>query len=161
MKKIIALLLVLVLVLGAFAGCSPADKNDSGSTDSTGSTGEGTGNEGGTETVEIPTYRMGILLEDPIKLITLFRDPEFEDGTPEVKNFALDLMADLEGGKAAMTMGANMFGKDYGLNIYGNEQNVVISTPGLYDKSYGMTMEELMTLYTELMEQDSSSMGDA
>ncbi len=161
MKKIIALLLVLVLVLGAFAGCSPAEKDVSSNPSESG---EGSGNEGGEsgfEAIEIPSYRMGILLENPIKLISLFMGSEPTGEAPDIKNIALDLMADMENSKAAMSLGADMFGQNYGLNLFANDKNLVVNAPGLYDKAYGMTMEELMTLYTELMNQMASGMDDS
>lgn len=151
MKKIIALLLVLVMVLGVFAGCSPAKKDDTGSTNPSEGAGNGEGNGEGAG-ITIPAYKFGMNIADPIALIALFMGsaPEGDD-VPDIENVYFETQTDLNAGKALATFGANLFDKDYAVNIFGSENSVVVNAPGLHDKNYGISFEDMMSLYSDLL----------
>jgi len=150
MKKIIALLLVLVMVLGVFAGCSPAKKDNEGTTNpSEGVNGEGSTGEGGGNAVG--AYKFGLNIANPIKLISLFVGSEPTGEVPDIENVYFEALTDIDAQKSLATFGANLFDKDYALNVFGNANSVVISAPALHGTNYGMSYEELMTLYSGLL----------
>jgi len=128
MKRFLAFTLALLMIFGVLAGCGSDDKKDDK-------------NNGNTTGGKSDGVLMGISIGNPGELVKLFTGT---NPIEDIKDIYLEMAAN-ENSEIICALGAKLFGDKYALKLFSGE-NVVISAPGLTNKNYGFTMEELMAL---------------
>ena len=181
MKRILCMLLVSVLVLGCFIGCgeqatlenntdiiSDTEKNPEDTADN-GDNGDGSISVSaqalGTlfsqmigvseDSVVSGGSQMSVSVADPTALMTLLGENGAEN--PDIKNIYFDMIYDFANGKAVSSLGAKLFGEEHKVSLYEDLEGIVLSAPSLYNKSYGISYEELVSLFTDSMADELGS----
>lgn len=146
MKKFLALLLALCMMLALVACGDDEGGNDKPTSTPGGNTPAGSlGDFLGSE--ELAEFAAGFGIADPTALMKLFLGPNTE--SIDIKD--LEVMGATDGTVGFGSFSGNLFGKKYAINAFVDQAAIIWNAPGLTDKAIGITFDDLMALLESIM----------
>lgn len=156
MKRLIALLLVLVMIFTLAACNKEEEKNpttepdetveDTNPTDPRGTEPEGTDPDPQDPPAELGDVAMGISIADVNALLTMFGA---EDPGLDMKNLYYQFGASEEA--VLVSLGAQLLGRQHDVHLFAGEA-LILSAPSLLRENYGISVETLEALINEFNE---------